>query len=226
VKALALSLIVTAAALSSAQFVYPKPEYNVHDPSVYKEDPFIVEYRHKFFSVFRGDFKTFDTAFTEIKGMVAKNPNDARALVWEGNGETIQATLDYVSGKKDQVEPLIESSRKTLDAAVRLRPDDPNIYMMRVATLYVQAQFLPPSFIPMSNWAKIASDCERFIRFIGPERIRKVSIHVRGEAYGELGLAREKLGDKAGARKAFEELIALNPNTDYETRARKEIAKL
>ena len=209
-----------------AQFVYPKAGYNEHDPSVYKEDPFIVKYRHKFFSVFTGDVKTFESAFDEIKQMVAKNPKDARALVWEGNGETIQAMLDYMTGKKDEAQPLLTTSRETLDKAVALRPKDPNIYMMRVATLYVQGQYLPASQVPSSNWEKIAGDCEKFIAFIGPERIKRVSIHVRGEAYGELGVAREKLGDKEGARKAFETLIALNPGTDYETRAKKELADL
>ena len=212
--------------LASAQFVYPKPEENRPQPGVYTEDPFIVKYRQKFFSVFRGDLKTFNAAYAEIETMVKKDPKDARALVWLGNGQTVRAaTAKFLNPKADPTKAL-EESRRTLDRAVALRPEDPNIYMMRAATLYIQGQVWAPDQLPKVVWETLRDDCNRFIKFIGPKRMPLVSIHVRGEAYGELGIAYLRLGDKTKARETFQKLIQLNPNTRYAERAQKELEAL
>lgn len=218
-------ILTSLAAVAPAQFVYPKPEYNVAEPGLYKEDPFIREYRRKFFAVFRGDFPTFEKAYGEVETMVAKNPKDARALVWLGNGQTVKGGLMLMKGQRDDSLTLLAQSRKTLDQAVALRPNDPNIYMMRAATLYIQGQYWPAKDLPRSTWERLRDDCLRFEKFLGP-KMPRVSIHLRGETYGELGMAYLRLGEKEKAKKAFQRIIDLCPDTDYEKRARKEIAKL
>ena len=225
VRRLILIFALAFPAFASAQFVFPRPEYHEHDPNVYKEDPFVVHYRHEFFSVFSGDFKRFDKAFAEIQAMVKKNPNDARALVWLGNGETVKAGVLWMQGKKDESIALMKESRPVLDKAVALKPDDPNIFMMRAVTLYIQGQNWPDSEIPKENWEKLRDDCSHLVRVMGP-KIAKASVHVRGETYGEMGIADLKLGDKDAARVAFQKVIDLCPGTDYETRAKKEIDAL
>jgi hypothetical protein len=112
---LACTFGVALSSVSPAQFVWPKKEYNVAEPGVYTEDPFIVEYRQKFFAIFRGDLETFNTAYAEIEAMLAKNPKDARALVWLGNGQTVRAGLWRVQGREPEAVKLLELSRKTLD---------------------------------------------------------------------------------------------------------------
>ncbi|MDX2065687.1 MAG: tetratricopeptide repeat protein [Fimbriimonadaceae bacterium] len=209
--------------ITSAQFAWPKPEYNVAAEGVYTEDPFIIEYRRKFFGVFRGDFAAFEKGYAEVSEMVRKNPKDARALVWVGNGQTIKAGLLRLQRKEKEALELLTKSRGTLDRAVSLRPDDPNIYMMRAATLYIQGQYFDGGQLPNSVWERLRDDCEKFIAFVGPERMKQVSIHVRGEAYGELGIAYKRLGEKAKAIAAFERVIELNPNTTYSERAKREI---
>lgn len=211
--------------LAHGQFVYPRPEYHEHEEGLYKEDPFITHYRKEFFSVFAGDFPRFEKAYAEIKTMSAKNQRDARAMIWLGNGETVEAGLQKAKGHDAEARKLLQKSRETLDRAVALRPEDPNVYMMRAATLYIQGQFWPSSQMPLRAWEELRDDCLRFIAFLGPKMAR-VSIHVRGETYGELGIAYEKLGDKAKAKAAFRKIIALDPGTDYETRAQKELERL
>lgn len=221
-----LLIFALSAVFAQAQFVYPKPEYNRPEPGLYVEDPFIIEYRRKFFAVFRGDFATFNKAFAEIEAMVKKDPTDARALVWLGNGQTVRAGILRTTGKAEEASRLLAESRKTLDRAVALKPDDPNIYMMRAATLYIQGQYWPAKEIPVVNWERLRDDCLRFIQFIGPERMGRVSVHVRGEAYGELGIAYKNLGEKAKAREAFKKAAELCPGTEYERRAKREIEAL
>jgi tetratricopeptide (TPR) repeat protein len=225
-RTILLPIALLTACAAHAQFVWPKAEYHNAEPGLYKEDPFVVKYRQKFFSVFRGDFKTFNEAFAEIEQIVKKDPKDARAIVWLGNGQTVRAGILLGKGQMEDSAKLVSESRKTLDRAVALKPEDPNIYMMRAATLYIQGQYWPEASIPRSNWERLRDDCEKFIRYIGPDKMPKVSIHLRGEAYGELGIAYAKLGNKEKARKAFETLIRVNPGTDYAKRAQSEIEKL
>lgn len=225
---LALLLILTTmlAPAARAQFVSPRAEDNRPEPGLYKEDPFIVACRKRFFAVFRGDFATFQKAYDEIKGLVERDPNDARALVWLGNGQTVEAGLLKGQGKEAEARALLTTSRETLDRAVALKPDDPNIYMMRAATLYVQGQYWKDEKLPAVVWERLRDDTRKFVAFLGPERIGRVSVHVRGEAFGEMGIALKNLGDEAGAKAAFERVVALCHGTRYEERARKEIAAL
>ena len=210
---------------ADAQFVFPRPEYHSHSRDVYSEDPFIVHYRKEFFAVFAGDFPRFENAYAEIKTKVKRNPKDARALVWLGNGQTVEAGILRNLGKTKAAQELLEYSRVTLDRAVSLSPKDPNIYMMRAATLYVQGQYWPTAEVPRAVWEELRDDCLHFIEFLGP-KIKSVSVHVRGEAYGELGIAYARLGERDKARTAFRKVIELNPGTDYSERAQSEIERL
>lgn len=218
-------LVLTWPGIAAGQFVWPKEEYHAHDPGVYREDPFITKYRAKFFAVFRGDVKTFEDAYKEIQALVAKNPHDARALVWLGNGQTVEASLMRLRGKQADAEALREESCKTLRRAVAMDPNNYGIYMMEAATLYVQGQYWPDKLIPRSNWLTLRDDCEHLLRTLGP-KIDKVSIHVRGETYGELGVAYTKLGNKRMAVETFRKLLKSDPGTLYANRAKTEIAKL
>lgn len=220
-----LCLCLAFPVLASAQFVFPRAGYHEHDANVYEEDPFVIKYRHEFFSVFKGDFATFEKAYGEIEAMAEKDPQDARALVWLGNGKTVKAGVLWMQGKKDESIALMKESRPLLDKAVALKPDDPNIFMMRAVTLYIQGQQWPAETIPRENWTKLRDDCEHLIRLFGP-KMSKASLHVRGETYGELGIACLKLGDKQAARAAFHKVAALCPGSDYEARAKKELAAL
>jgi lipoprotein NlpI len=138
----------------------------------------------------------------------------------------VDAALDLLKGHKQKSLELLKISRLNLDRAVALRPKDPNIYMMQAATLYIQGQYWHPQDLPVSVWQGLRDDCLKFIKFLGPARIAKVSIHVRGETYGELGIAYKNLGETDLAVKAFQKVASLCPGTAYQTRANKEIAAL
>lgn len=218
---MALSLVP----LAWGQFVWPKPEYHRSEPGLYVEDPFIVQYRREFFAVFRGDVPRFERAMAEIEAMVKKNPKDARAMVWLGNGQTVRAGLLLVQGKRDEAKPLLEESRRTIDKAVALSPEDPNIYMMRATTIYVQGMVAPADLMPRRAWETLRDDLLKFIEHVG-DRMPRTSIHLRGETYGELGIAYLRLGEPKKAAAAFRRVIELCPGTAYEARAKRELAAI
>lgn len=212
--------------LARAQFVFPKASYHESDPSSYNEDPFVTHYRTEFFAVFKGDIPRFHKAFAEIQAIVRRNPHDAKALAWQGNGEMIEAGLQFLKGKTEDGRILYKASNRDLDAAVKLDPENYNVYGLRAATLIVAAERYPKDWIDVSVWTRMRDDCRHLIRSMGADRLAKTSIHMRGEIYGCLGLAYAHLSEKEKARQAFETVIELDPGTDYETRAKKEIAAL
>jgi len=224
-RLITLGALFTLGVAASAQFVWPKPEYHQSEPGLYTEDPFIIKYRAEFFAVFRGDVKRFENAFAEIEALVKKDPKDARAMVWLGNGQTVRAGLGYLQKKPDEARPLMVLSRQTLDRAVALSPEDPNIYMMRAATLYVQGMVAPPEDMPRRAWETLRDDLRKFIAFVG-DRMPRASIHLRGETYGELGIAYLRLDEPKRAVVAFRKVIELCPGTAYEDRARRELIAL
>lgn len=225
-RALFALLVLAVVSGAHAQFVMPKREYHQAEPGLYVEDPFIVKYRKEYFAVFAGDFKRFREAHAEIKAMVDKNPKDARAMVWLGNGQMIEAGLAFSTGKKEVGKTLWAEASKTLDRAVALSPDDPNIYMMRAASLVIVGERFPKEVADRSVWTRLRDDCLKFIAFVGPDRMPRTSIHLRGEAYGCLGLAYKALGEKQKAKRAFETVVRMNPGTAYETRAKRELEAL
>lgn len=218
-------LALLACSQAFAQYVWPKPGYNVSEPGLYTEDPFIVEYRKEFFAVFRGDFARFERAFSRIQEMVKANPEDARALVWLGNGQMVRAGLLIAQNKRDEARPLFDESLRTMDKAVTLSPDDPNIYMMRAATIQIMHMRFPREWMTSRAYQQLLNDSTKFIAYIG-ERLPRTSIHLRGEAIASLAMAREGLGQTALAVKTWRWLAAANKGTTYEERALAEVARL
>lgn len=226
-KAIPLLAGLMLAGVTPAQFVWPKKEYHNAEPGLYTEDPFIVQYRKEYFAVFRGDFARFRKAHAEIAAMVEKDPKDARAMVWLGTGQMVESGLLMLDkAKTDEAKKLLKQSLETLDRAVALKPEDPNIYMMRAASLIIIGERFPSDWYDRSVWTRLRDDCLRFIDYVGPERMPRTSIHLRGEAYGCLGVAYAKLGETAKARAAFETVIKMNPGTGYKARAKKELSAL
>jgi tetratricopeptide (TPR) repeat protein len=225
-RPLLLLALLSIHSLSFSQFASPRPNDHDHSPDLYQEDPFITRYRHRFFAVFHGDVATFRKAYQEIAQMAANHPNDPRAVVWLGNGQTVEAALKLLRGDTTGSLQELVVSRRNLDRAVSLAPRDPHIYMMRAATLYVQGQYWPAKLLPATVWATLRDDCQSLIAYLGPKRITQVSLHVRGETYGELGIALKNLGETKAAIDAFTKVIQLCPDSNYDARAKREINSL
>lgn len=224
---LGLLLGLSAGSSARAQFVWPDAkDHRQAVTGTYTEDPFITKYRQEFFAVYQGDFARFEKAMKEVEAMVAKDPKDARATVWMGNGQMIRAGRELVFGAKEKSRELLRQSKASCDRAVALDPDNFNVYFMRAVTFYLMLQYWQDGDLPPGIAETIVADIEKGIKFIGPDRLPKVSTHVRGEIYGELGIAYLKLGKKAKAKECFEILEKVCPDTKYAARAAKELAKL
>lgn len=224
---LSLLLLLTAfSAASFGQYVWPKAAYNKSEPGLYTEDPFIVQYRKEFFAVFRGDLPRFEKALREIEAMAEANPQDSRALVWMGNGRMVQAGIALVAKKADEAKRLYAESNLYLDKAVRISPDDPNIYMMRAATLLLFHQRFPREWNDRSVYEKLRDDSVKFIAYIGPSRFSRTSIHLQGEALASLAIAYRELGLKSASERTWRKIIETLPETEYARKSTEELVEM
>ena len=186
----------------------------------YMEDPFVTKYRKKFFSVFAGKTGEFEQGMSELDAMLAKNPNDARALVWHGNGLMVRAGLKKIQGQSDAGRQLLIDSKKELDRAVSLDPDNVNILAMRAVTLHIAGQYWKASDMPAGSWQAIIADLEKTRRIIPPQAMKKLSIHARGEILTELADAYQKAGMANKSRSIWLETLKSVPNSRYAAQAK------
>jgi cytochrome c556 len=220
-RALLIALLASPLA-ASAQYLYPTPEENRSEPGLYVEDPFIVEYRKKFFAVFRGDLQTFSKAFDEVSQMVERDPSDARALVWRGNGKMVKGGIALFQNDMETARGLLAGSLADLDAAVALSPEDPNIYMMRAATLLLIHQRFPEGWSARPLYERLERDALKFLGHIGWRRLPRTSIHLRGEALASLAIAQRELEKFEESLVSWRRLEMLNRGTRYEAKARED----
>ena len=198
--------------------IHAKPVDHV---SAYLEDPFVTKYRRKFFAVFRGDFSQFEQGMKEIEAMLAKNPRDARARVWHGNGLMVRAGVKRFTGQVEAGKKLLLQSKAECDRAVALAPQDVNILAMRAVTLHIAGEYWKPEELPKRTWETIIQDLEKSRAIIRPDRMPQLSVHARGEILSELANAYQKTGQAAKARELWQEIQKSVPDSQYAQQAEK-----
>ena len=187
--------------------------------SEFLEDPFVTKYRKKFFAVFAGKTGEFEQGMSELDALLAKNPKDARALVWHGNGLMVRAGLLRFKGKSEEGHKVLLNSKIELDKAVALDPDNVNILAMRAVTLHIAGQYWPEKELPAGTWTTIIHDLEKSRKIINPERMKKISVHARGEILSELANAYGKAGNREKSRGLWEEVKQVVPGSKYAVQA-------
>jgi len=198
---------------------------NEDHQSSFLEDPFITEYRRKFFSVFQGKTQEFESGMAELDAMLQKNPDDARALVWRGNGLMVRAGLLKLRGNVDEGKRLLQESRKEMDRAVSISPDDVNIIAMRAVTVHMMGLYWKNEEMPAESWEALIADLEKTRRLIGKERFKKISVHARGEILTELANGYKRTGKIKQANALWKETLRLAPDSRYARMAEKALAE-
>ncbi len=188
------------------------PKDHVSD---FLEDPFVTKYRKKFFAVFSGDTSQFEQGMTEIEAMLAKDPNDARALVWHGNGLMVRGGLKKFYGDPKTGQKLLLDSKKECDRAVLLDPENVNILAMRAVTLHIAGQYWKQKDLPHESYQTIIHDLEKSRKIIRPDRMKRISVHARGEILSELADAYGKTGQREKSLAVWREVRRSVPGSKY-----------
>ena len=133
------------------------------------------------------------------------------------------AGLKKFYGDSKTGQKLLLDSKNELDRAVSLDPENVNILAMRAVTLHIAGQYWKAQDLPPDTWQTIVRDLEKSRRIIRPDRMKRLSVHARGEILSELAEAYGKLGERGKSLAIWREVEKSVPNSKYAKQAESEL---
>jgi hypothetical protein len=159
------------------------------------------EVRQDFFDGLRGDAAALERAMKICEAALAKNPNDAEALVWHGAGLTSRAAAAMGRGDMKIGLPLWMQGLAEMDRAVALAPNNVGVRIPRGAVLFAAAPQVPePQRTQLVQNA--LADYEATLAVQEPY-FTKLTLHSREQLLYGLTDGYAMLGDLAKAQTAF-----------------------
>jgi pentatricopeptide repeat protein len=174
-----------------------------HAPPAAKPAPqgFEFRVRQDFFDGLRGDSAALDRSIATCEAALAKNANDAEALVWHGAGLIGRSSFAFRKGDIQTGVPLYQQGLREMDRAVELAPENVGVRIPRGAVVLATAPFVPEAQ-KASLLQRGISDYEKTLA-LQQAYFATLTLHSREQLlYGLLdGYA--QLGDLARARTYF-----------------------
>jgi tetratricopeptide (TPR) repeat protein len=183
---------------------------------------------------FSGDKARFDRAMRLCDQALAKNPNDAQAMVWHGTGLLTLSGEDFqacgaafgagnpqlgIDLKKKAIDLWIRG-RKEMDNAVALTPDDVAVLIPRGAVYLSIANYDADSVESKRLIKTGVDDYEKVLQIQTEEsHFSQLSTHSRGELLFGLAGGWYQLGDVGKSRAYLQRILKDCPESDYSSRA-------
>jgi hypothetical protein len=104
---------------------------------------FDFKVRQDFFDGLRGDAVALERAMKICEDALAKNPNDAEAMVWHGAGVASHAVVAFRTGDMKTGLALWTQGLTEMDRAVALAPNRVGVRIPRGAVLFATAPHVP-----------------------------------------------------------------------------------
>src|SRR5215813_11117030 len=142
--------------------------------------------RADFFAGFAGDQAALDRAMKVCEDTLAKNPNHAEALVWNGGGLVFRAGQAFTRSDIRTGTELWDKGLAEMDRAVDLSPNNVGVLIPRGASLLTVSRFVPDKTTSRSLLEKGIGDYEKVLQIQQPY-FSKLSSHARSELL--IGLA-------------------------------------
>jgi hypothetical protein len=112
-------------------------------PSPRREDAFDYKVRGDFFDGLGGNTVALDRAFKLCEDALARDPNNAEALVWHGATVLARSALAFRSGDRGNGRTLYQQGLAEMDRAVAMAPDNVGVRIPRGAVVLVLSDFVP-----------------------------------------------------------------------------------
>jgi hypothetical protein len=184
---------------------------------VWGQQRFDMIVREDFFAGFAGNKEAFARAMRTTEDVLAKDPNNAEAIVWHGAGILSSSGSAFREGDTQAGMKLWQQGLAEMEQAVRLAPDAPGVVIPRGATL-ITASRLVPSNLSETILKTGVSDFEHVLKLQDP-RFTELSTHARGELLTGLADGWSRLGDNDKARAYFERIAKELKGSVYEKKA-------
>jgi hypothetical protein len=182
------------------------------------DERFDNQVRADMFAGFAGDAVALDRAMKLCEETLAKDPENAEALVWHGSGSIFlggQAMrgADYARGA-----PLLAKGLREMDDAVAKAPDRVGVLIPRAAALLEYSKYDPAPDRARAELEKGLGDYERVLT-LQKSYWQTLPVHARGEILSGLAEGWVRAGDSQKARSYMERLVTETAGSPYALRA-------
>jgi tetratricopeptide (TPR) repeat protein len=194
--------------------------YAVSIPAIAEQRPDTIVREDFFAAASANDPVRLDAAMKKVEEFLAKDPTNARMIVWQGVGQFFGASFafqkkDYQAGQELQRQGLAR-----MQQAVDLAPTDAAVLVARGAALISSSRYMPPQ--AGRTLAEIGvRDYEKTLEVQRPT-FDKLSTHSMGELLLGLADGSIRMGNLDKARSYFEMMASQSTlqGSVYENKAR------
>ena len=184
------------------------------------EERFDLRVRNDFFAGFAGNQEALDRAMKLCEEELARNPENAAALVWHGSGVFVQSRTYFRAGDQAKGIEFWQRGLGEMDKAVTMAPENLGVRIPRGAVLLTASRSLPDADRARPLIEKGVGDFEHALEIQKPY-FDTLGTHPRGELLIGLADGYARLGKGEQATAFFERIRATLPGTAYAASAEK-----
>jgi hypothetical protein len=170
--------------------------------------------KSRYFAAVDGDEKALSEARQIFEQLRSTHPKDAVILAYAGSVQLLQASHTLAPWRKGK---LAKEGLGQLDEAVRAAPDNLEVRFVRAASTYHLPGFFKREKQSEDDFAWLSS------RVAAAVASRSLDARIGAAALYHHGLFKEKAGDQAAARSAWQEAVRTGPETRAGGDARKRL---
>jgi tetratricopeptide (TPR) repeat protein len=170
------------------------------------------------FAGLAGDSAALDRAMKLCEETLARDPENAEALVWHGSGLSYQASLAFRAGDYAKGGSMIGRAFREMDDAVAKEPDGLGVLIPRGATLLEYAKHDPSPDRARAELEKGLGDYEKVL-MLQKSDWQNRPLHARGELLSGLAEGWLQAGDSDKARSYMARIVQETAGSAYATRA-------
>ena len=187
------------------------------------QERFDMRVRNDFFAGFAGNQEALDRAMKLCEEELARNPDNAAALVWHGSGVFFESRTYFRAGDQAKGLEFWQRGLGEMDNAVKMAPDTLGVRIPRGAVLLTASRSLPSAEMARPLIEKGVGDFERTLEIQKPY-FDTLGTHPRGELLIGLADGYARLGKDEQATAYFERIRAALPGSAYAASAEKWLA--
>lgn len=149
-----------------------------------------------------GDEAALGRAMQTSAKILAKNPKDALALVWQGGGRLVLARAAFYQGDFPTGSAIWKEGLDEMTRAVEIAPNDVRVLLIRASTWYQASKQFPDPDEAGRLLQTAVGDFEKIIALSGND-FKKLPAIRRDDILLSLAEGYERRGDKTKARNFY-----------------------
>jgi tetratricopeptide (TPR) repeat protein len=175
--------------------------------------------RDDFFDGIKGDAEALERGMKRCEEELARDPDNAGALIWHATGLASRAGAAVRAGRPAEAQALMARAMKESEHALELRPRDIDIVVVHGSLMLAMGASMPD---PQAAHARTEAGVRDYENVVAAQRQDwpRLSVHGRGQLLYGLADGWERLGDRDKARGYYRRIVGEVPQSPLAPRAR------